>query len=111
MPLYLGEFGPDAAAPGGWGLAPWQGPAFMEAVAAYDIPLSTMWAFECPSHGDMGGLCIHPGRVGANPATTYTLEIAQAVERDLAGLPPEDLNLTLYMLPPPAPGAGDDPAW
>ena len=130
VPLYLGEFGPDASAAGGWGPAPWRGPAAMSAVQANDIPLSTMWAFECPSHDDMNGLCIHPGLPAANADTFYTLEIAQQVERGLQGLPPADLNLSLYMLPtspPPTaaaaaaaasfspggaqgPGPGDEPA-
>lgn len=110
VPLYLGEFGPDAAVAGGWGPAPWQGPAFMGGVLSNGIPLSTMWAFECPSHEDMDGLCIHPGRVGANPDTVDTLEVAQYMDRALQGLPPANANLSLYMLPPPRPGAGDDPA-
>jgi O-palmitoleoyl-L-serine hydrolase len=82
----------------------------MSAVVQYDIPLSTMWAFECPSHDDMSGLCIHPGRPAANYDTVYTLEIAQSVERALQGLPAADLNLTLYMLPPPRPGGSNDAA-
>ena len=64
-----------------------------------------MWAFECPTHADMNGLCLHPGNVASQPSTFDTLEVTQAVERRLNGLPPQDLNLTLFMLDPPLPNA------
>ena len=110
LPLYVGEYGPDAALAGGWGLQPWQGPDFIASMALHGVPLSTLWAFECPSHDDMGGLCLHPGRVDAGAATARALAVVDDANRALNGVLPAGQELLLFMLPPPAPGANLDPA-
>lgn len=110
-PLYVGEYGPGNGA--GWAKSDGAagGLPFISAMGAHNISLSTMWAFECPSHDDMGGMCIHPGRVAAQPETFNTLLQLQGVNRVLAGgafWP--DRTLDLHLLSTPRPGANDDPA-
>jgi O-palmitoleoyl-L-serine hydrolase len=96
-PLYVGEYGPDTTIPGGWGPEPWRGAAYIVAMQGLGVPLSTLWAFECPSHDDMGGLCLHPGDVSANQADTFAvLDTLRSVDRALTGLPPWSGNMTLY---------------
>jgi len=104
-PLYVGEFGPHD---GNWSGADSPGRALLVGMAASGVPLSTLWAFECPSHDhtDQPGFCLHPGQVGAQPYTFEVDEIAQSVNRQLHKLPPRQGNLTRYMLAPSA-GPGD----
>ncbi len=104
-PLYVGEFGPYN---GNWSGANSPGRALLVGMAGSGVPLSTLWAFECPSHDhtDQPGFCLHPGQVGAQPFTFEVGEIAQSVNRQLHGLPPRQGNMTRYMLAPPV-GPGD----
>lgn len=105
LPLYVGEFGPHD---GNWSGSNSPGRALLGGMAGTGVPLSTLWAFECPSHDhtDQPGFCLHPGDVSAQPYTFEVDEIAQSVNRQLNGLPPRVFNMTLQMLPPPA-GPGD----
>jgi len=106
-PLYVGEFGPYD---GNWSGTGSPGRALLAGMAAQGVALSTLWAFECPSHDhtDQPGFCLHPGQVSAQPFSFEVGELAQAVERQVGGLPPREFNMTLHMLPPPA--APGDPA-
>ena len=105
-PLFVGEFGDPAL---NWS-AP-VGRSLVVAMASLSIPLSTLWAWECPSHDhvDMPGGCLHPGDPEAQPFTFEVLELVRSVNRDLNGMPPTQPNLTLFMLPPPT-GAAGEPA-
>lgn len=100
-PLYVGEFGPYN---GNWSGADSAGRALLVGMAGAGVALSTLWAFECPSHDhtDQPGFCLHPGMVAAQPYTFEVGDIAQSVQRQLAGLPPRAFNMSLHMLPPPA---------
>ena len=108
-PLYVGEFGDpnlDWRAPGGR--------AITAAMATEGVPLSTSWAYACPSHDrsspSFAHSCLHPGLPAAEPWTTEVLEIAAAAENALNGVPPNPHTLALQMLPPPRAGASADPA-
>ena len=104
-PLYVGEFGPGD---GHWANA--SGRAILAGMAGEGVPLSTLWAMDCPSHdaGDQPGFCLHPGRPAAQPYTQQVTALAQEVNRQVQQLPPAQYNMTLVMLPPP--GAPGDPA-
>ena len=113
-PLFVGEFGPhdgnwSAAADGGTS----PGRALLVGMAGLGVPLSSLWAFECPSHDhtDQPGFCLHPGQVSAQPFTFEVSELAQSVSRQLQAppLPPEQSNMTLIWLPPPT-GEPGEPA-
>lgn len=106
-PVYVGEYGPHN---GDWSGTASAGRALLVGMASLNVSLSTLWAFECPSHDhtDQPGFCLHPGRVNAQPFSLEVGELAQSVQRQLNGLPPREFNLTLHMLPPPA--ADGDPA-
>lgn len=96
-PLYVGEYGPSD---GNWsGASP--GRDIMVGMAGQGVPLSTFWAFECPSHDhtDQPGFCLHPGDPAAQPYTAEVDSIAASVNRQLNGLPPREFNMSLYMLP------------
>ena len=113
-PLYVGEFGPHD---GNWsaaadaGTSP--GRAILVGMAGQGVPLSSLWAFECPSHDhtDQPGFCLHPGQIAAQPFTLEVNQIAQSVNRQLHAppLPPAQGNMTLRWLPPPT-GAPGEPA-
>lgn len=108
-PLYIGEFGPGD---GKWshdgGVA--GGLPFISAMVENNISLSTMWAFECPSHSDANGFCIHPGNPASEPETTATIEQLQQDSRTIAGGGFLNLTMELHLLPPPRFGSNADPA-
>ena len=106
-PLYVGEFGPFN---GNWSGGDSAGRALLVGMAGQGVALSTLWAFECPSHDhtDQPGFCLHPGQVSAQPYSFEVSEIAQSVQRQLSGQPPREFNMSLHMLPPPA--APGDPS-
>ena len=59
----------------------------------------------------MQGMCLHPGRVSAQPATFDTLIQLQGVDRVIAGEPFwPNRTMDLHMLAAPSAGANDDPA-
>jgi len=97
-PLYVGEYGPHD---GNWSGSDSAGRAILVGMAGADVALSTLWAFECPSHDhtDHPGFCLHPGKIDAQPYTFEVDEIAQSVELQLNGLPPRSYNMTRYNLP------------
>ncbi len=72
-------------------------------MAEVGVRLSSLWAFECPSHDhiDMGGGCLHPGYPPAQPFTAEVITLAAAASRALQGLPPRQFNMTLVWLPEP----------
>jgi hypothetical protein len=94
-PLYVGEFGPHS---GNWSGADSPGRALLVGMASLNVSLSTLWAFECPSHDhtDQPGFCLHPGDVRAQPYTLEVDELAQSVQRQLNDLPPREFNMTRY---------------
>jgi hypothetical protein len=98
-PLFLGEFGPSD---GNWSDLP--GRQVLAGMAEQSVQLSSLWAFECPSHdaGNMPAFCLHPGRASAQPYTEQVTALAQVADRQVRGLPPRAYNLSLIMLPPPA---------
>lgn len=109
-PLYIGEFGPST---GHWsnqgGVA--GGFPLISAMVTNNISLSTMWAFECPSHSqEEMPWCINPGDPNTQPQSYQTINQLQIDGRALSGKPPLNLTLTLQLLPHPRPGSNSDPA-
>lgn len=109
-PLFIGEFGP---ATGHWsnqgGVA--GGFPLISAMVTNNVSLSTMWAFECPSHSqsDMPW-CINPGDPSVQPQSYETINQLQISGRALSGKPPLNVTLSLQLLPPPRHGSNSDPA-
>eukprot|EP00730_Choanoeca_flexa_P001867 TRINITY_DN10817_c0_g1_i2.p1 TRINITY_DN10817_c0_g1~~TRINITY_DN10817_c0_g1_i2.p1 ORF type:complete len:826 (+),score=168.59 TRINITY_DN10817_c0_g1_i2:2-2479(+) len=65
--LYIGEYGAsNRGGNDGYNHTGSQGYQYaLAAIAAIvdlDVHLSTLWAFECPSHGDTPNWCLHPGK-------------------------------------------------
>ena len=105
-PLFVGEFGPGD---GYWANA--SGRAILAGMAGQGVPLSALWAFECPSHDakSQPGFCLHPGRPAAQPYTAQVTELARSANRQLQAppRPPAASNMSLVMLPPPTGAPGE----
>ena len=109
-PLFVGEFGPGD---GLWAGSSSPGRAILAGMAEQGVPLSSLWAFECPSHDatNQPGFCLHPGRPAAQPFSEQVNDMARTVNRQLQAppQPPAQSNMTLVWLPPPT-GQPGEPA-
>lgn len=83
-PLYVGEFGAGNHGPNdGYNATGSAGAMYAAAaagaIAALRIPLASLWAWECPSHGDTPNWCLHPG-IPSHQNSTYlfTLDLQKA---------------------------------